>query len=116
MKRATTPICIAAAMGLMLGMGGTPAVAGQQFTEQEIESFAVAVIEIEQINQVVQQEMQAADTPEEQQQVQEQATAQMIEAIEAEGMTVDDYNEIATAVQTDPELAGQIEERILEAQ
>jgi hypothetical protein len=116
MKRASTPLCLAAALGLMLGAAGTSATAQDQFTEDDLQSFAVAVVQIERINASVQQELQTIETPEEQQQMQQQAQAQMIQVIESEGMTVDDYNQIATAVQTDPNLAQRIEQHILEAQ
>lgn len=115
MTRASTPICLAAALGLMLG-GASVASAQEQYTDQDLQTFASAVIQIEQINMEAQQQVQAADTPEEQQQVQAQAQAQMVQVIEAEGLTVDEYNEIATAVQTDPELAQMIQQHIMDMQ
>jgi hypothetical protein len=115
MNRASTPICVAAALGMMLG-GASLAGAQEQFTDQDLQTFASAVIQIERINMEVQQQVQAAETPEEQQQVQAQAQAQMVQVIEAEGLTVDEYNEIATAVQTDPQLAEQIQQHLMDMQ
>ncbi len=115
MTRASTPICIAAALGLMLG-GASVASAQEQYTDQELQTFASAVIQIEQISMDAQQQAQAADTPEEQQEVQAQAQAQMVQVIEAEGLSVDQYNEIATDVQADPDLAERIQQHIMELQ
>jgi hypothetical protein len=60
-------------------------------------------------------QMQAADTTDEQQQIQQQATQEMVTAVEnTEGINVEDYNVIMESVQTDPALAQQINDMIRE--
>ena len=60
--------------------------------------------------------MQEADTPEAQQEVQQQATQEMVLVVEnAEGISVEQYNSIIETAQADPELASQINELIREA-
>lgn len=115
MTRASTPICIAAAVGFMLG-GASLAAAQEQFTDQDLQTFASAVVQIEQINMEAQQQAQAAESVEEQQQLQAEAQAQMVQVIESQGLSVEQYNEIATAVQTDPQLAEQIQQHLMDAQ
>jgi hypothetical protein len=83
------------------------------FDEQTLQSFVVAFLQVDEINRTYMPQMQEADTPEEQQQVQQQATEEMVLAVEnAEGISVDEYNAIIETAQTDPELAQQINEMI----
>lgn len=53
-------------------------------TDAQLESFAAATIEIVQIQETAQQQMQAA--------------------VEEAGLTIEEYNQIAQAAQTDPEV------------
>jgi hypothetical protein len=53
-------------------------------SEEQLESFAIATIQIVQIQEEAQQRMQAA--------------------VEESGLTVEEYNQIAQAAQTDPEI------------
>lgn len=116
MKKANSLTSSAAVLGLTLAIGwGSAAVAQQQFDEETLSSFAVAAVQIQQIGEAAQQQLQAAEAPDQEQQVQMQAQQQMLQAVEAEGLTVEQYNEIATAAQADPELAQQIEQHFAEA-
>lgn len=110
-----TSVAAAAALSVAIGFGST-ASAQEDYPEETLQSFAVAALQIQEINMQAQEELQAAETPEDQEQVQEDATQMMMQAIEAEGLSVEEYNEIATAAQSDPDLAGQIEEYAVEAQ
>jgi hypothetical protein len=90
--------------------------AATNFDENTLRSFVVAFLQVDQINRVYLPQMQEADTPEEQQQVQQQATQEMVLAVEgAEGISVDEYNAIIETAQADPELAQQINELIRQA-
>lgn len=78
------------------------------FSDAELQTFAEAAMEIQQINQEYQPQMQQAQTPEEQQSIRDEATEKMVEAIEEKGLSVEQYNEIASAAQSDPETAEKI--------
>lgn len=78
----------------------------------EVESFAAAMVDVQEIGQEWTQRMQETDDQEELSQMQQEAQEEMIGAIENHGMTVEEYNEIATAAQQDPELAQEIEQAV----
>ena len=86
------------------------------FDEPTLQSFVVAFLQVDEINRTYLPQMQEADTPEEQQQIQEQATQEMVTAVEnAEGISVEEYNTIIETAQTDPELAQRINDMIRDA-
>ena len=61
-------------------------------TEEELDSYAEATISIERIQQAAQKQMQ--------------------EAVETEGLTIDEYNRIAQAAKSDPDVDQALQERI----
>jgi hypothetical protein len=61
-------------------------------TDEQLESFAAATIEIVRIQETAQQQMQAA--------------------VEEAGLTIEEYNAIAQAAQTDPEIDQALKELI----
>ena len=79
-------------------------------SDEEIQSFAAAMIDVQELGQEWTQRMQETEDQEELSQMQQEAQEEMIGAIEDHGMTVEEYNEIATAAQQDPELAQEIEQ------
>lgn len=86
------------------------------FDESTLRSFVVAFLQVDEINRNYLPQMQEADTPEAQQEVQQQATQEMVVAVEnAEGISVEEYNSIIETAQADPELANQINELIRQA-
>lgn len=90
--------------------------AATSFDENTLRSFVVAFLQVDEINRTYLPQMQEADTPEAQQQVQQQATQEMVLAVEnAEGISVEEYNSIIETAQADPELANQINDLIREA-
>lgn len=87
----------------------TPAVETPAFSDEKLQSFAVAFVEVSKVQQEYAQKLQATDAKEEQQKLQEEAGGKMMEAVEqADGISVDEYNEVITAAQTDPDLAQRI--------
>ena len=83
--------------------------------DTKLKSFAVAFLEVAKVNQVYQPQIEAAK-PEDQQRLQQEAGQKMIEAVNAsDDITVDEYNEIIQAAQTDPDLAQRINTHITEA-
>jgi esterase/lipase len=87
--------------------------AAAAFDEPTLQSFVVAFLQVDEINRTYMPQMQEAVTPEEQQQIQQQATQEMVTVVEnAEGISVEEYNTIIETAQTDPELAQRINDMI----
>jgi len=81
-----------------------------EVSDADIEAFAAALIDVQQIGQDWTQRMQEAEDQDEIAQMREDAREEMTVAIEEHGLTVQEYNEIATAAQGDPELAQRIQQ------
>jgi len=81
----------------------TPAPAA--VSEEKLQSFAVALAEVEKIKQEYSQRLQSAGSQEEQQQIQNEAGQKMLQAVEAKGISVDEYNQIVQSAQSDPAVA-----------
>lgn len=93
-----------------------PAAAAPPLDDGKLKSFAVAFLEVTRVTQEYQPQIAAAGTPEDQQRLQQEAGAKMVEAVnEAEGITVDEYNMIIQAAQTSPELAQRVNGHITQA-
>lgn len=90
--------------------------AAQDFSDETLRSFAVAFLEVDQINKEYTPRLQAAQTPEEQQKLQEEASQEMVNAVQnSEGITVQEYTSIMQAAQADPDLAKKLTDYIGEA-
>lgn len=76
-----------------------------QFTDEQLRSFAAASIEVESLHQRWAPQIAAAETPDAQADIRAQAMEEMGQAVQAEGLTVDEYNEIVSAIRADPETA-----------
>lgn len=93
-----------------------PAAAPQQADDAKLKSFAVAFIEVAKVTQSYQPQIESAGTEEDQSRLRQEAGEKMVEAVnEAEGITLDEYNTIIQAAQTDPDLAQKINGHIAEA-
>lgn len=95
--------------------GGTSGEASSvDVSDADIESFAAALTDVQEIGQEWTQRMQEAETQDEVGEMREEARDQMAAAIEDRGLTVEEYNAIATAAQDDPELAQRIQQAAAE--
>lgn len=93
-----------------------PAAAAPSLDDDKLKSFAMAFLEVNKLTQEYQPQIAAAGTPEDQQRLQQEAGEKMVEAVnDAEGISVDEYNMIIQAAQTDPDLAQRINGHITEA-
>ena len=92
-----------------------PALPAQDFTDDELRTFAVAVIEVSRINDTYLPIYYAARTPEEQQLVEQKATEEMKQAVRNRGMSVDKYQEILVHAKTNPQIANRVDQLIQEA-
>ena len=113
----------AALATLGLALAAVPATAGQpagiqlaqaeSFSDQKIESFAMAALEVSKIRNDYVGRIQQAGSEEERQQLAEQATSEMVDAVEATpGITAQEYNEIIQAAQGDQALSDRIKQQI----
>jgi hypothetical protein len=66
------------------------------------------VLQIREIRSKWQSRLQGAESAEKAQELQAQATAEIVSAVEEKGLTVETYNAIATAARDNPELAVRI--------
>jgi hypothetical protein len=79
-----------------------------EFSQNQLESFASAVLKVQEIRSKWQAQLQGAGNAEKAQELQAQAGAEMVSAVEEKGLTVETYNAIATAARDNPELAERI--------
>jgi hypothetical protein len=77
-------------------------------SQDQLESFASAVLEVEQIRSKWLPRIQAAENTEKAQEFQVQASTEMVHAVQDKGLTVETYKAIATAARDNPELASRI--------
>ncbi|MFU8831449.1 MAG: DUF4168 domain-containing protein [Wenzhouxiangella sp.] len=73
-------------------------------TEQDLEKFAKAQVQISEIQQDFAGRLQGVDDPEKAHELQVKANEEMTDAVEEVGLDVESFNEIAMAIQNDPEL------------
>jgi glucose/arabinose dehydrogenase len=84
-------------------------------SEEKLEQFVEALTEITMIRQTAAVELESAADMERAEQVHREAQEQMIEAVEKAGLSVDEYNRIATLMGTDPELSERIHSKLQES-
>ena len=94
-----------------------PAAAAPAMDDTKLKSFAVAFLEVTKVTESYKPQIEAASgNAEDQQRLQQEAGEKMVEAVNsAEGISVDEYNTIIQAAQTDPDLAQKINGHITEA-
>ncbi len=90
----------------------TPATAAM--TEQTVDAFVDAFVAVQEIREDFAERLQSASDESEAQAMQQEAQAEMIQAVEQSGMSVQEYNDVAMALQNDPELMQQVQERAAE--
>lgn len=122
-------ITLAAALAFGAAISAAPAAAQQARQEQRpqgntehttrsrvsgdmLDRFAYALDEINVIRKAAAVRMERAADLEQAYEVQQEAQAEMIDAVRAAGLTVDEYNHIATLVSSDPQLANQVRARL----
>lgn len=77
-------------------------------SDEEIWQFVRAVDDVSEIVEDMRPQLESANGQEEAQMIQQAAQAQMVEAVESQGLTAQRYNEINMAAQADPELGQRI--------
>lgn len=89
------------------GARSTPSVA-QPFSDGELAQFAGAALILQRINEDVVPKLEAASTSEEQEELAQAASVEMVQAVEGRGLTVDRFQEILLQAQTDPAVARRV--------
>ncbi|BAU57994.2 hypothetical protein HH1059_12860 [Halorhodospira halochloris] len=84
------------------------------FSDQQIERFVDAYLEIIEIQEDYTSDIQQADGGEQARELQEQANDDMVRAIEDNGLSVPEYSEIANAMDMDPDLRDEVSAKIRE--
>lgn len=111
-----TSTALAAAVAMGLGSAAAPSLAAtaepfdlaqaNTFGEEKLEAFVVAMLEVENIRRTYSQAVAQADDDQARAGLIEEAGAEMVQAVEeTPGITLDEYNAISEAAQTDPDLA-----------
>jgi len=84
-------------------------------SDAELKSFAGAVVEVHRINDAYIPKLQAASTPDEEQQLETAALHEMVQAVEKEGISVEKYEEILTKAQTNLDIAHRLKRPLRDA-
>lgn len=81
-----------------------PAAQSEQVSDESLKIFASAMKEVNRIADKARTELQQSDQPEKAQEVQQKAQAEMVDAVQKKGLSVEQYNQIAMAAQSDPKV------------
>lgn len=79
-----------------------------ELTDANLLKFSMAMDAIQQVGTEYESKFQAAETPEQAQQVQQEAQTEMVKAVEAAGLSTEQYNAIAQQAQQDEALRNKI--------
>lgn len=112
-------------IALLFGMAATAQQQGQQqppqqqaqpetidVSDQQLEQFAEAQVEIASIQQDFSARLQEVDDPEKAHDLQLEANEEMTAAVEEAGLDVESFNQIAMSIQNDPELQQKLTEML----
>ena len=83
---------------------GQAAPSALTFSDATVEKTGAAVRSVAGIRQRYAEQIQAAQAPEQRRGLEEQAANETLQAIDAEGLTVAEYNGVLRAAQNDPQL------------
>jgi hypothetical protein len=83
-------------------------------SDKEIQAFAAAATEVQQLNRKWLPKMQAAaqQGPDAEGKARQQALAEMTDAVQKKGLSVDQYNSILQLAQADPEVQRKVQQRM----
>ncbi len=106
MRRSLLTFGLAAVLSLGAGLAGAQGPAA--FPQEQIEAVAAAAVEMRRLHEELGAQVRAAEDGDEIARVQQQAMAEEIRIVEANGLTPDEYKAIVAATQHDPELRATI--------
>ena len=113
-------VIVVIALVALAGISGTAAGQSRQQAQQDpaaqqpadkatVESFAVALAEVKQIQSVYTEKIQSAKEPEVANILQREAQTEMVKAVQKKWLTVNQYNRLAQKMDADPEFRVQVE-------
>jgi hypothetical protein len=85
-----------------------------QPSDEQLEAFATAAVQVEQIRHAAQQQLQAIEGEDAREQLIEEAQTLMENAVQQEGLTVEQYNILAQLVSEDADLNQRVEQMMAE--
>ena len=80
------------------------AVTGANMSDATVKKVGAALRQVAQIEQTYSQRLQSANTPVQKQDISKQASNAAVTAITQQGLTIDQYNQVIQAAQSDPAL------------
>lgn len=78
------------------------------FTDKELKSFASAATEVQQLSVEWQKKLKATQDEQKSQQLRQQATQEITQAVKDKGLTVEKYNQISMAARQDEQLRNKV--------
>lgn len=90
------------------GKGGASA----SYKDSDLDSFAVAAVRVRHINSAYTRKMEEVESEPEIHKLEQQANSEMVNAVKNEGLTVDTYQDIASRLESDADLAARVRQKI----
>jgi hypothetical protein len=81
-------------------------------SDDDLKSFVLAAIKIQHITASCAAKLDSAQDPAEQREIKESAVSEMVEAVENEGISVDQYQSIAQYAQSDEKIAERLKHQL----
>ncbi|MBP2234300.1 hypothetical protein J2Z31_000790 [Sinorhizobium kostiense] len=81
-------------------------------SDEKLEAFAVAYLEVDKVRQEYSTKIGATSDAAAKEKLQTEASQQMVKAVEASPISVQEYTTILTAAQNDPALAKKVQEKL----
>ena len=83
-----------------------------QISEEKVDQFVTAYVEVQKINQEYSEQLQATEVPEKATELQQEAQTKMQEAVTHSGLTIPEYQQIASRAGQDQDLRARIQEKM----
>ena len=83
-----------------------------QISEEKVDQFVTAYVEVQKINQEYSEQLQATEVPEKATELQQEAQTKMQEAVTDSGLTIPEYQQIASRAGQDQDLRARIQEKM----
>jgi hypothetical protein len=101
------PVVAAQSLRPVIAQSSAPAPA-PSFSDSELRTFAVAVLDVQRVTDRYIPVLKNATTIQDQQRVEEKASAEMARVVESQGMTVSRFSQILDLTKQSPELADRV--------
>lgn len=83
--------------------------------KQEVKKFVAAYTDVQEVRQDYSQQLQGVQDAEKAKDLQQKAQEKMDDAVESNGLTVDEYRELANQINQDPELLAMVQDELIKA-